>query len=169
MSRFIYWLPVILIAGTIFWFSSQQYHEQDVKPFLGDIINEKWVEDSFQKLKFEYADYHVSVEQLGAASFIEFFIRKGAHFGIFFLLGFFACRAIMNTLLKGRKGSSFFSSFLFIVLYAASDELHQHFTGDRTPLIHDVLLDSFGGLVGIAFYLIVVEVKRKTTGYNPTK
>jgi VanZ family protein len=160
MSRALYWVPVILIAGVIFWFSSQPYQKQDVKPFLGDFINEKWVEDSFENFRFEYADYHVSVEQLGAASFVEFFIRKGAHFGIFFLLGFFTCRALSNTLLKGRTNASFFSAFLFIVLYAAQDELHQHFTGDRTPLIQDVLLDIFGGIVGISVYMIFTKVRR---------
>jgi VanZ family protein len=160
MRRAIYWVPVILIAGVIFWFSSQPYQKQDVKPFLGDFINENWVENSFQNFKFEYADYQVSVEELGAASFIEFFIRKGAHFGIFFILGFFTCRALINTLLQGRSTSSFFSSFLFIILYAAQDELHQHFTGNRTPLIQDVLLDCFGGVVGITFYMILTKARR---------
>jgi VanZ family protein len=160
MKRINYWIPVILIAGLIFWFSSQPYQKQDVKPLLGDFINEKWVEESFENFKFIYADYHVSVEKLGAASFVEFFIRKGAHFGIFFLLGFFTYRALLHTVLRGRSSTSFIASFLFIVLYAVQDELHQHFTGDRTPLIQDVLLDCFGGFVGIMVYMIFVKIRK---------
>lgn len=148
------WLPVIAIASIIFWFSSQPYQDQDVKPFLGDFINEEWIETTFSWLEFDYAGYEVSTDRLGGTAFLEFFIRKGAHFGIFFLLGLFTYRALIQTLLKGRKGSSFISSVLFVIMYAVQDELHQHFTGNRTPLIHDVGIDSIGGLVGIVLYML---------------
>lgn len=144
-----------MIAGLIFWFSSQPYQNQDVKPLLTDFINEEWVAATFSKIQFDYAGYNVSAENLGAASFVEFFIRKGAHLGIFFLLGFFTCRALLATLLRNRTTSSFFSAFFFVILYAVQDELHQHFTGDRTPLIQDVMIDSVGGLVGIILFLLI--------------
>jgi VanZ family protein len=153
MSRLTYWIPVILIAGIIFWFSSQPYQEQDVKPLLSDFINEQWVKASLGWLKFDYAGYYVSVETLGASSFIEFFIRKGAHFGVFFLLSFFTVRASLMTFLRNRPITSFITSILFVILYAVQDELHQHFTGDRTPLIQDVMIDTVGGLVGILVYM----------------
>jgi VanZ family protein len=153
MSRFTYWIPVIVIAGVIFWFSSQPYQEQDVKPFLSDFINEQWVKAAFGWVQFDYAGYFVSVEALGASSFIEFLIRKGAHFGVFFVLGFFTIRASLMSFLSNRSVTSFISTFLFVVLYAVSDELHQHFTGDRTPLIQDVMIDTVGGLVGIIIYM----------------
>jgi VanZ family protein len=161
MSRLTYWMPVVLIAGIIFWFSSQPYQDQDVKPLLTDSINEEWVSTNLSWLQFDYAGYYVSVEQLGAASFVEFFIRKGAHFGIFFLLGFFTCRATLSTMLQHRTFTGFVTSLLFVILYAVSDELHQHFTGDRTPLIHDVMIDSVGGLVGILSFIILKNLIKK--------
>ncbi|WP_456277496.1 VanZ family protein [Bacillus sp. AK128] len=161
MSRLIYWIPVIMIAGIIFWFSSQPYQEQDVKPFLTDFINEEWVETGFHWIEFDYAGYLVSVKHLGAASFIEFFIRKGAHFGIFFLLGFFTIRATLQTFLKNRVMTSLITSGLFVFLYGVQDELHQHFTGDRTPLIHDVIIDTVGGIVGILMYLVLYNRKKR--------
>ena len=33
--------------------------------------------------------------------------------------------------------------------YATFDEIHQWFTGDRTPMWQDSLLDTCGGLTGI--------------------
>ncbi|KAA0548543.1 VanZ family protein [Bacillus sp. BGMRC 2118] len=152
---FVYWVPVIVIASIIFWFSDQPYQKQDVKPFLGGFINESWIEESFDWVHFEYAGYEVSTERLGGAAFVEFFIRKGAHFGVFFLLGFFTYRALSLTLLKGRTASNFISSVIFIVVYAVQDEIHQHFTGNRTPLIHDVGVDTFGGIVGILFFMFI--------------
>lgn len=157
MKKIVYWVPVVLIAGLIFWFSSQPYQNQDVKPLLNDYINEEWVEESLSWIQFDYAGYFVSVASLGAASFIEFLIRKGAHFGIFFLLGFFTCRALFATILHNRKSTCFVSSILFIILFAVQDELHQHFTGDRTPLIHDVMIDSVGGLAGILLSLVIIS------------
>ncbi|RKW25550.1 MAG: VanZ family protein, partial [Granulicatella sp.] len=34
------------------------------------------------------------------------------------------------------------------VLYAITDEFHQGLTPGRTPLMQDVVLDSFGGIFG---------------------
>ncbi len=164
MKQLWYWVPVLLLAGVIFWFSSQPYQNQDVKPILNDFINEDWVTATFSWLKFDYAGYFVSVEGLGSTAFVEFFIRKGAHFGIFFLLGFFVCRAFLTTILQNRTLTSFFSSIMFLILYAVQDELHQHFTGNRTPLIHDVMIDSVGGLTGIILFLLIKRRFRRKLG-----
>ena len=40
-------------------------------------------------------------------------------------------------------------SWLIAVLYAATDELHQSFTPGRTPLVTDVMIDSFGAALGV--------------------
>ena len=37
----------------------------------------------------------------------------------------------------------------FVAGYATFDEIHQWFTGDRTPMWQDSLLDTCGGLTGI--------------------
>ncbi|WP_363320592.1 VanZ family protein [Peribacillus sp. Bi134] len=45
-----------------------------------------------------------------------------------------------------------FSGALICILFSA-DDLHQKLTGGRTPLLQDVMLDTFGGLLGIFFSL----------------
>ena len=74
-------------------------------------------------------------------------------FTIYFLLGVFVL-----SLLKEYKNLSikliFISTFL-VFLYACSDEVHQLFVVGRSGEIFDVLLDSFGGMIGSCFYYFV--------------
>ena len=66
-------------------------------------------------------------------------LRKLAHVTEYAILGFLLLRAI------GRE----WPALLVGVLYAASDELHQHFVHGRHASPIDVLIDSVGLLVGI--------------------
>lgn len=147
MKRFlIYWLPVLLWAGLIFYFSSQSYEEQNLQPTLSQYIDAEVIGDWFSGVSFRYADEEVSVETLGAAGFLEFFIRKAAHFTVYFVLAFLLVRAFSQSLRTRAK--IFWFSLILAVLYAASDEFHQSFTAGRTPLPLDVVLDSFSAFVG---------------------
>ncbi|WLD93022.1 VanZ family protein [Alkalihalobacillus sp. AL-G] len=147
MKKFLkYWMPVIIWAGIIFYASSQPYEEQDLKPFLSDEIPLGWVETYFGDVSFHYAGEEVSVDHLGKASFVEFFIRKGAHVTVYLVLAFLLYRALYNT-----SSTSTYTARLAIglgILYAASDEYHQSFTVNRSPHIEDVLLDTVGIIIG---------------------
>ena len=55
---------------------------------------------------------------------------------------------------------SFYGSLLCVFLYAIADELHQKFTGGRTPLLQDVILDTFGGVMGILCFIMVSRWRR---------
>ena len=81
------------------------------------------------------------------------FVRKSAHFTIYFLLGVFVL-----SLLKEYKILSIklilMSTFL-VFLYACSDEIHQLFVVGRSGEFFDVLLDSLGGMVGSCVYYFV--------------
>ncbi|WP_047150853.1 VanZ family protein [Aneurinibacillus tyrosinisolvens] len=152
----LYWIPLLLLIGGIFFSSSQPYQKQDIRPEIRKYINEKEIAQRFAEVKFTYVHGEVSVNQLGAAGFIEFFIRKGAHFTLYFLLGF-----LMYGALRGSgvgRGKRLVGSLLFMVLYAASDEIHQMYTANRTPLAADVLLDSVGGAIGIGAALVMKEI-----------
>ena len=94
-------------------------------------------------------------------------VRKVAHFTEFFLLGLFSILSFeFFGLYKNRKIKfSYLYAFIFSILYAISDEIHQGFIEGRGPAIKDVLIDSSGALLAILivcliFYLIY---KRKTT------
>ncbi|MEE6451079.1 VanZ family protein [Gottfriedia acidiceleris] len=145
-----YWIPVILIAGIIFYSSATPYEKQDIRPeishfkFLYDLMKH------FTFVHFNYAGHEVSIKELGVAGFTEFFIRKLSHFSIYLLLAFFATR-----LAKLYVNKAFLIGIIFSILYAASDEFHQSFTANRTPLVQDVIIDSIGALIGACLYLLI--------------
>ncbi|MEH7348655.1 VanZ family protein [Gottfriedia acidiceleris] len=146
----VYWLPVLLIAGIIFYSSATPYEKQDIRPeinhftFLYDLMKH------FTFVHFNYAGHEVSIKELGVAGFTEFFIRKLSHFSIYLLLCFFATR-----LAKLYVKRAYLVGVIFSILYAASDEFHQSFTANRTPLVQDVVIDSIGALVGACLFLLI--------------
>lgn len=86
------------------------------------------------------------------------FIRKCAHFGLYAAMGF--------TIYVGaffffkKRIFRFLSAFFLPVVYAVTDELHQHFVDGRTPLFTDVLIDGAGALLGIlAAFLIISTIQ----------
>ncbi|MGM7702978.1 VanZ family protein [Pseudalkalibacillus sp. Hm43] len=148
MKKFIvYWLPVLLWAGVIFYSSSQPYEDQDIKPFLSGKIPLEWV-NTFSFVNFDYAGEEVSIEALGEARFLEFFIRKGAHLTVYFILGVLLFRAQYRT---KTLNYSLWLAIILGVLYAASDEIHQGFTPNRSPHVEDVLIDTVGIILGTIF------------------
>jgi VanZ family protein len=165
LYKFYQWIPVLLIAIGVFYSSSQPYEKQDVRPEIGKYVNLEKVEKNFSDVKLNYAGSEVSVETRGAASFVEFFIRKGAHFTVFFALGFFAFRAMRLTRYNTIK-SAIIALFL-VASYAAFDETHQNFTENRTPHMEDVLIDISGGATAILLASIIYRNRPiKKTSYR---
>ncbi|MGE7601097.1 VanZ family protein [Peribacillus sp. NPDC097675] len=143
---------LVLWAMLIFFFSTQTYEEQSLSSFLGQFNTPYWYE-LLEGISFMYGGAEVSAHTAGVDGFLEFFIRKGAHLFIFFVFGFLTFgvwRAfVMN------KVISFSGAIVCVLLYASADELHQKFTGGRTPLVQDVMIDTFGGVLGILFFLLL--------------
>lgn len=87
----------------------------------------------------------------------EYIIRKIGHFSEYAALGF-ALRLLLQTFATRHRSSK---SWLAVALYAATDELHQLFVSSRSAMWQDVVLDSIGGLAGIAAaYALVVLLQR---------
>lgn len=149
---FRYWLPVLLIAGVIFYSSSTPYGKQDIRPELSRLNELYNFVEQFNFIHFNYAGHEVSIENLGVPGFTEFFIRKLSHFSVFLLLSFFTTR-----LAKLYVKRFFLIGLFSTILYAALDEFHQSFTADRTPLVQDVVIDSIGALVGASLFLIIYK------------
>jgi VanZ family protein len=147
-----YWLPLLLLVLLIFFSSSQPYEKQDLRPMLARYMNMHMVEYFFSGVVFSYAGKEISVHYLGPAGFIEFFIRKGAHFTTNFIIGFLFFRA-WHTHFRHIR-SVIIASILGVVLLAIGDEFHQMITPNRTPLVADAVLDSLGGLTGITLAFI---------------
>ncbi len=87
-------------------------------------------------------------------------IRKLAHFTLYFVLGLFSSLFFV-TLKKYTIYIKSSISFLFCVLYAASDEIHQYFVPNRACSFRDILIDSAGALLSVALFTVVVCSKSK--------
>lgn len=87
--------------------------------------------------------------------FSSFVVRKAAHFLEFCVLAMTLFNAIYTTF---KKKSTPFLAFGGTVLYAITDEIHQLFVEGRACRAFDVLVDSFGALIGIIFAIIILKI-----------
>ena len=73
--------PALFVCWAIFLFflSSQSYEEQSITPILGSFDTPFWYE-LFEGISFMYGGSEVSVQTVGVARFLEFFVRKGPTF-----------------------------------------------------------------------------------------
>ena len=151
---------LLLVVGVVFYSSSQPYTEQNIQPLLSENLK---LPDSvvalLSKISFTYAGVEISVEALGLPGFIEFFIRKGAHFSVYFVMAFILASIVRVWVQRAVKVTAITMGIVF--LYACSDERHQSFTGNRTPLLHDVMIDTVGGLAGIGVYLLWRKYRKR--------
>ena len=95
----------------------------------------------------------------GTAGMTQFVVRKMAHFGSYFLVGMFGFLGLRR-IFKLKWVAPVLTWFGAIAL-AAFDEYHQYLTGDRTPSVHDVMLDASGALCGIVLCIIVIFIRKK--------
>lgn len=151
-KQLLYWLLPIGWMGVIFRSSSTPYENQDIKPLLGQYIDLSFIEPYISWIYFTYNGSPVSLATHGAEGFVEFFLRKGAHVFVFFLLCCLFKLALHKTTNLTEKNQLMLSFFL-TVAYAVMDETNQAFTPNRTAYFGDVLLDSVGALLAILFIL----------------
>ncbi len=91
-------------------------------------------------------------------------IRKGAHFSVYAFLGLSLYISFYYNKVFDALKKVFITSQTISVVYAITDEIHQNFVPGRDGNALDVLLDSFGALVGIAIiYIILQYCKNKLT------
>ncbi len=75
----------------------------------------------------------------------DFILKKTAHLIEYACLFFFIQRAFNWN--KPKDTRSFLLSFMFVCVYAISDEVHQSFTPGRHPQLRDVGYDLLGGFL----------------------
>lgn len=85
---------------------------------------------------------------------VVFLIRKLAHIFIYFVLFVLFYWNIIEYNFK----HNFIYTIIFCFLFALSDEFHQIFINERSGQLSDVLIDSFGFLLG---YTVLLQFKRK--------
>lgn len=153
-----YIMIAFLIMAILFYSSSQTYEQQSQVGLLEKLLSSHPFKEQLKGISFNYAGDEVSIKAKGYIKFVEFFIRKGAHFGTYFLLGgswFLGLNLKMKQpLLVGVV------AWLTATGYAGLDEFHQMMTGGRTPLFQDVMLDSMGALTAVVICLVVIGIKK---------
>ncbi len=90
---------------------------------------------------------------------MHFYIRKGAHFSEYALLGILAFLNA-NEYIKST-GRKFLAALPFCLVYASTDEFHQLFTDGRYGSPVDVMIDFSGSVTGtLVIYAFMLLIKR---------
>ncbi len=140
-ATFLYWLPVVLWASTIFGASSDSGSFQRSSRIIGPIMH--WL---FPNMPPEQVHTIVIV------------VRKWAHlteFAVFALLVWNALRRPRWRDTRPWNWRIAGEALWFAVLYAASDEFHQTFVPSREGCLRDVCIDSCGAAIGLLLLFAV--------------
>ena len=81
----------------------------------------------------------------------NWYARKLAHVSLFGLLA-----VAIQRILKKNK-SSYLFAWIFVTVYGLSDEWHQIFVPNRTPLLSDVAIDSTGAFLALAIVYLFFQ------------
>lgn len=155
----LYLVIAFIIMGILFYSSSQTYEEQSQIGLLQRLLIDEPFKERLSGISFVYASEEVSIQARGYFHFIEFFIRKGAHFGTYFLLSGSWVLGLKPRI--NQLALTVVVSWLAATGYAALDELHQMFTGGRSPLFQDIALDSIGALTAALLCLVIIGWKSR--------
>ena len=96
-------------------------------------------------------------------------VRKCAHLTEYALLALLFWRAMRKPRRSDPRPWSwtlFGWSVLWVAIYASSDEIHQIFVPGREAAVHDVVIDTIGGTVGL-LVLWAIGHWRKWWGKTP--
>ena len=146
IRKFKYWVPVLLWMSFIFWMSTGTFSAQNTSLIIEPILHFLMPSSSPEKVPM-----------------IHGVIRKLGHVIEYFILGILLFRAFRGGSKELRNLRWAFSSFLVVVLYAASDEFHQGFIPTRTASIADVGIDTAGGILA-QFVIALWHRYRKRQG-----
>lgn len=141
-------LLLLLWMGLIFFFSSQTATESSA------------VSSGLIETVVRFLMPSISPATLkNVVSISSFFVRKGAHFCVFAMLGVFSFLSVA-TYEKLKLLFRFFISAFISVAYAVSDEYHQTFVNGRSCELRDVLIDSSGAICGILVSIIIYIIHK---------
>ncbi|PID05908.1 MULTISPECIES: VanZ family protein [unclassified Sporosarcina] len=146
---------VLCIIGSLFISSSQTYEQQSLIPTLENVLPNKPFETALSALSIPYWNTTISVGERGYYHFVEFLLRKAAHFILFGLLAVGIFLSLPSRLPRLVIASA------STLLLACIDETHQYFTGGRTATFRDVLLDMSGALTFLLVLQLIIWPRSK--------
>lgn len=149
---------VVACMGAIFFFSSQNGFVSN-----GD---SKGILKRIAELFLRVLGRRASVSHINAfVDSLNYWARKTMHWSVYFLLGTTACVFLRKMKIK----RPLLLAVLFCAAYACSDEIHQMFTPERTPLVTDVLIDTCGAFFGAAIVTFASGGFKARVGKKPSK
>lgn len=147
IQRIIFGILTAITFITIFIFSNQNGEKS------GSVSRD------FTKKVIEILHIDKNLNEIEKENLIEnsqFIVRKLAHFTIYTIAGI-NLYGFINTYNIENK-YKMIGALLVGIIYATSDEIHQMFSGGRTPAVMDVFIDSCGVLFGINMFLITNKI-----------
>ncbi len=135
-----YWLPLLIWMAVIFAASSDAKSFEHSSRILAPLL--RWL---FPKISDD------------TVHLIVFIARKCCHLAEYAVLALLVWRALnrFTNHLAPWSWPKVGGTLLIVFLYASSDEFHQIFVPTRTPAIHDVVIDTIGGAIGLfALWLV---------------
>ncbi len=82
-------------------------------------------------------------------AFVHLLIRKAGHLTEYAILAILTARALRTSSRAFLRTRWFWLSLIVVVVYSLSDEFHQLFVPSRGASIHDSMIDTVGGLIGL--------------------
>lgn len=150
----------LLIIGSLllllFISSGQSYEQQSLVGTLQRLLPTKPFEGILSQLHIPYWGIIVSVEERGYYYFLEFLIRKSAHFFMF------AAIASAIYYLFSNSRYRFLYASIGALCIALGDEYHQSLTGGRTATMQDVALDMAGALTALTVIAIWTRMRQRS-------
>jgi VanZ family protein len=134
-SRFRRYAPVVVWAALIFIGSSDLLSGSHTGSFLLGPL--RWLFP------------HASAQTLGL---IHLLIRKAGHLTEYAILAALAAHAFRTSSREWLRHSWFWAAWVFASGYSLTDEFHQSFVPTRGASIYDSMIDSIGGLIGVAVF-----------------
>ena len=133
---------MVLWMGVIFYFSAQVATDSSAQS--GGVV--EIIKGFLEKISPPAKEFDIAFWDA-----FETLLRKIAHGFIYFILGILCSNFIIKCNIKRKITISLAICFL----YAVSDEIHQIFVAGRSGQIGDVIIDSFGSVVGIVVFFVV--------------
>lgn len=131
-----YWLPVVLMIGLIYYFSTDVLSGENTRSVIEEVLGWLGIAISEQ-----------------TARILNFGVRKAAHVIEYAILAGLLFRAFRADSITRWQFRWALYSFLSCAALSLADEFHQTLTEDRVGSIKDSLLDSAGAL----FMLVMIR------------
>ena len=147
MQTFLWWLPVIIWAGVIFYMSTRAF---------GASFSNHLVRNILAALHLEVSHHTFHLLTMG--------LRKLGHFteySIFSIFLYFALGDDHRSAWNHRKA---LACILLAGLYSLTDEFHQRFVPGRGPSIVDCGFDTIGATLGMVIVYLVGKGSTKLSG-----